>query len=174
MQNKSAVITVWGDNPATGGIIEGAINDERMFIRYQSADDGREYNAEIRTVANMLTGKPDSKEFKYKQDAVWLAQSGKGSPAASVVSANAEGVVSIEPNPVKDIMTIRLNLTIDTPVKLTLYNALGKAVGYLIDDSFTAGEHIIRFNASQFQSGAYFYVLSACDKTATGKLIIAK
>lgn len=174
LQNKSAVITVWGDNPATGGIIEGAINDERMFIRYQSADDGREYNAEIRTVANMLTGKPDSKEFKYKQDAVWLAQSGKGSPAASVVSANAEGVVSIEPNPVKDIMTIRLNLTIDTPVKLTLYNALGKAVGYLIDDSFTAGEHIIRFNASQFQSGAYFYVLSACDKTATGKLIIAK
>jgi len=59
-------------------------------------------------------------------------------------------------------------------VALTVYNVLGQRVAQLVDTRQSAGNHEIRFNASQLSSGVYFYRLQANNVVRTGKMMLIK
>jgi hypothetical protein len=46
-------------------------------------------------------------------------------------------------------------------LSLIVYNILGERVATLVDGLTPPGEHQVRFDASRFSSGVYFYRLTA-------------
>jgi hypothetical protein len=61
------------------------------------------------------------------------------------------------PNPFNPSTTIGFTLPAQAHVRLTVFNALGQEVASLIDDERPAGSHVVRWDAMNQSSGAYFY-----------------
>jgi hypothetical protein len=59
-------------------------------------------------------------------------------------------------------------------VSLKIFNVLGKEVAELVNESKSAGNYSINFNASGLSSGVYFYQLTTANFTATKKFILMK
>ena len=59
-------------------------------------------------------------------------------------------------------------------VKIELFNALGQKLETLVDTHRPAGSYKIEFEASDLQSGIYFYRMKADNFTKTHKMILMK
>jgi hypothetical protein len=59
-------------------------------------------------------------------------------------------------------------------VSLKVFDALGREVATLVNDTRPAGVYTIRWDASSLPSGVYFYRLSAGDFVETKKLVLEK
>lgn len=79
------------------------------------------------------------------------------------------------PNPFNPSTNIQFSLPKTSNVKLEVFNSIGILVATLIDDQKQAGFHTIRFDASRYSSGMYFYRLIANNSIiATKKMILIK
>ncbi|MCI0693001.1 sulfatase-like hydrolase/transferase [candidate division KSB1 bacterium] len=78
------------------------------------------------------------------------------------------------PNPFNAGTRIDYGLPEATPVSLKIFNSLGHEVAILIDEKQPAGLKSVRFNASGYASGIYFYRLVSGSFIATKKMIIMK
>lgn len=83
------------------------------------------------------------------------------------------------PNPFNPSTKITFGLAIDSKVKLSVYNLLGEQVAELLNSNFTAGTHNVSFDASNLNSGVYFYRLDANgidgqNFSSIKKMILAK
>src|SRR5207302_4378468 len=74
------------------------------------------------------------------------------------------------PNPFNPATTIRYDLPRQSRVSLRVYTILGQELVNLVDDVQEAGEHSVRFNASNYASGVYFYRLQAADPAKPDRL----
>ena len=59
-------------------------------------------------------------------------------------------------------------------VTLKVYDVLGNEVATLVNESKTAGEYEVEFNAATIASGIYFYRLQSGDFVETKKMILLK
>jgi len=59
-------------------------------------------------------------------------------------------------------------------VKLTVYDALGKKITELVNQNQSAGTYSVKFDASEFASGIYYYKLQAGEFVQTRKMVLAK
>jgi hypothetical protein len=57
---------------------------------------------------------------------------------------------------------------------LKVYDALGREVATLVNETLQPGTYEVDWNASAFPGGVYFYKLQAEDFTDTKKLILLK
>jgi len=78
------------------------------------------------------------------------------------------------PNPFNPITSIAFKIASDTQVRLQIYNILGERVATLVNQKLASGNYTIRWNASQFPSGIYFYVLKAGNFTEVKKMMLLK
>lgn len=78
------------------------------------------------------------------------------------------------PNPFNPSTVISYDLKTAGQVKLDIYNALGQHVATLVNGTEAAGSHNVTFNASQLNSGLYFYKLQAGDFSKTRKMMLIK
>ena len=78
------------------------------------------------------------------------------------------------PNPFNPSTTINFTLPAATNVKLTVFNLLGQRIATLVDDSRSAGDYSVRFDARNLASGVYFYMLQAGDMTLQRKMTLIK
>jgi photosystem II stability/assembly factor-like uncharacterized protein len=78
------------------------------------------------------------------------------------------------PNPFNGTTSIAFSLRSSDRVTLAVYDALGKRVALLLDDTIDRGAYRIQFNAGHLASGVYFYRLSAGSHQATRKLLLLK
>ena len=65
------------------------------------------------------------------------------------------------PNPFNPSTTISFILPRESNVKLQIFNSLGEELVNLLEGSYSAGRHSVRFDASNLVSGIYFYKLTA-------------
>ena len=65
------------------------------------------------------------------------------------------------PNPFNPMTTISYELPIDSHVKLTVFDVLGREVAVLVDAVQVAGNYHMGYDASKLPSGMYFYHLDA-------------
>lgn len=100
---------------------------------------------------------------------------------ATGVSVEAQGEVIREyalhqnyPNPFNPATTIRFDLPVDSEVRLTVYDAVGREVITLVDGRRSAGAHAVVFDASQLPSGLYVYRLRTSSFTRTQKMMLVK
>ncbi len=83
------------------------------------------------------------------------------------------------PNPFNPSTKIEFSLAIDSKVNLKVFDVLGQEVVTLINTDLVAGAHNINFDASNLNSGVYFYRLEAqgvngATFTLTRKMILTK
>ena len=64
----------------------------------------------------------------------------------------------------KNAATIRYGLAEEGPVRLTVYDLLGRRVAVLADGVQTPRKHTVRFEAFQLSSGLYFLFLMQEEK----------
>lgn len=79
------------------------------------------------------------------------------------------------PNPFNPSTNIEFSLPERADVKLEVFNSIGMRVAVLINEVKQAGNHTVRFNASSYSSGMYFYRLIAEGNIiSTKKMILIK
>jgi len=99
---------------------------------------------------------------------------------AEIANANVElpktfALHNAYPNPFNPETNIRFDLPIASPVKLVIYNALGRMVSTLVSSqSMDAGYHETKWNAQRYSSGVYFVHMQAGSFTSTKKLMLLK
>ena len=84
------------------------------------------------------------------------------------------GLEAPHPNPFNPATTIRYGLAEEGPVRLTVYDVLGRRVAVLLDGVQTPGKHTVRFEASHLSSGLYFVIFDAEGKTFTKSVLLMK
>ena len=103
---------------------------------------------------------------------------------------NALGFVSVEENPNSVINTYSLSQNYPNPfnpstvinftlpeqsnVKVIIYDALGNQVDVIADGMKSAGSHSVKWNATNYSSGIYFYKLETGKFVQVRKMILMK
>ncbi len=78
------------------------------------------------------------------------------------------------PNPFNPSTSIRYSLPHDVHVTLTVYTVHGQLIEVLKDEFSPAGEYSVRWDASLFANGIYFYTLKAGNFIETRKMMLVK
>ncbi|MBI9073244.1 MAG: family 10 glycosylhydrolase [Melioribacteraceae bacterium] len=78
------------------------------------------------------------------------------------------------PNPFNPSTTIEYSVSEVTTVKLQIYDMLGREVKILVNETQSAGNYSVVFDASNLASGMYIYKLQAGQYNSTKKLILLK
>ncbi|MGH1365367.1 MAG: T9SS type A sorting domain-containing protein [Calditrichia bacterium] len=78
------------------------------------------------------------------------------------------------PNPFNPSTTIAFTLPETRSVRVEIFNMLGQSIEVILDDNRSAGYHELRYDASELESGTYFYKLTSGDIQQTKKFILLK
>ena len=78
------------------------------------------------------------------------------------------------PNPFNPSTVISFQLSVVSPIRLSVYNLLGNEVAVIADETMPPGTHSFRWDASGFANGPYFYRLRAGERVMTRKLVLLK
>ncbi len=95
-------------------------------------------------------------------------------PIVSTIPSNYE-LKQNYPNPFNPATTIIFNLPKTANIELKIYDIEGREIQKITNGNYSAGEHRITWDASNFTSGVYFYKLTASDGfTETKKMMLVK
>lgn len=78
------------------------------------------------------------------------------------------------PNPFNPVTEIKFTLHEKDDVKLSIFNSKGELVRTLLEGRMSKGSHKVRFDASELNSGLYFYKLSSNNINLTRKMLLLK
>ena len=78
------------------------------------------------------------------------------------------------PNPFNSATTIKFIIPKRTHIQLVIFDILGRKIMTLLDTTLSEGEHTLRINELPFNSGIYFYRITASDYSITKKLLLLK
>ena len=78
------------------------------------------------------------------------------------------------PNPFNNSTTFKIAVPIEGPLKLVIYDILGRKVTDLVNGSLTAGYHEVRWNAQTAASGIYFARLQSQEAVSIKKITLIK
>ncbi|HEX2787325.1 MAG TPA: T9SS type A sorting domain-containing protein [Ignavibacteria bacterium] len=78
------------------------------------------------------------------------------------------------PNPFNPETNIEFKIAETGQVQLKVYDATGREVANLVNQKMNPGSYNVKFNASNLNSGIYFYTLTANNFRETKKMILVK
>jgi hypothetical protein len=78
------------------------------------------------------------------------------------------------PNPFNPTTTIQYAIPKDEFVKLTIYDVTGRVIKELVNEYKSAGKYSVKFNASSYSSGIYYYRLEAGEYKSIKKMMLLK
>lgn len=78
------------------------------------------------------------------------------------------------PNPVATRATVPFDLPTAGPVRVGLYDVLGREVGVLVDESREAGRHTATLETGALAPGVYFVRLAAADAVLVSRLTVVR
>jgi hypothetical protein len=78
------------------------------------------------------------------------------------------------PNPFNSSTVINLELPSPGPVRIEIYDILGKRVVTAFDGYMNSGRNEVIWNANEMTSGVYFYRVTSGNRTATQRMILIK
>ncbi len=102
-----------------------------------------------------------------------------GFPPVNVAVEDAEvpGAFALAqnyPNPFNPVTTIGYELAATGPVRLEVFDMLGRRVAVLVEQTLPAGVYEARFDAADLASGLYLYRLTAGKQVQTRKMLLLK
>ena len=98
---------------------------------------------------------------------------------SDVVNVDVTAPVQFElsqnyPNPFNPSTTINFSIPQSSIVTLKVFNTLGQEVKTLVNQNMESGVHSISFDASELNSGIYFYRLDAGQFSEVRKMTLIK
>ena len=78
--------------------------------------------------------------------------------------SNLQFRLNVYPNPFKHTTTISFNLNKTAITKIKIYNIKGQLIETLINDTKTAGNHLVVWNTNDYNSGLYLIQLIIDNK----------
>ena len=78
------------------------------------------------------------------------------------------------PNPFNPNTIINYELSMSNYVKLLIYDINGKLVEKLVDENQTAGSYNVKWDASNYSSGVYFYILTVNGISEMKQMLLVK
>ena len=78
------------------------------------------------------------------------------------------------PNPFNPTTTISYQVPATGLVTLEVFDILGRSVSVLINETISAGQYTVDFNAANLPSGMYLYRLTAGENVETKKMLLMK
>jgi len=81
---------------------------------------------------------------------------------------------SNSPNPFNPSTTISWEQPKDASININIYDIDGQYIQTLVNDFYGSGYNKTQWNATEFPSGIYFYILSVGDEIFTGKMVLIK
>jgi L-ascorbate metabolism protein UlaG (beta-lactamase superfamily) len=78
------------------------------------------------------------------------------------------------PNPFNPTTVISYQLSVNSDMKLSVFDVIGREVAILVNEKKPAGSYTVQWNAVNMPSGIYFYKLQDGKYTETKKLILIK
>lgn len=78
------------------------------------------------------------------------------------------------PNPFNPVTTIKFSVPQQDHIKMRVFDALGREVAVLLNESFTPGEYEVRFDGSILSSGVYYYRFESTGLVTTKKMLLIK
>jgi hypothetical protein len=78
------------------------------------------------------------------------------------------------PNPFNPTTKIKFDVARIGDVKIIVYDAMGREVQTLVNESLKPGTYEASFDGSQLTSGVYFYKITAGDFSQTKKMLMIK
>jgi photosystem II stability/assembly factor-like uncharacterized protein len=78
------------------------------------------------------------------------------------------------PNPFNPVTVINYQLAVNSFVTVRVYDLLGREAAMLVNEEKSAGSYMVRWDATHFASGVYFYRLQAGVFSDTKKLLLLK
>ena len=78
------------------------------------------------------------------------------------------------PNPFNPTTTIAFDVPHATNVELTVFDMLGRQIAMLVNKRYEPGRYDVRFDASRFASGVYFYRVRMGDFEQTRKMLLVR
>ena len=100
-------------------------------------------------------------------DRTVLLDQGAALPVAGEPDPGAALALSAAPNPSRSGTALRVALPEAGPVRLAVYDALGREVARLVDGPLGAGPHEVRLGAGRLPAGVYVVRLDAGALTRT-------
>jgi len=89
-------------------------------------------------------------------------------------SADFTGLSTNYPNPFNPSTNISYNLAKESFVKISVYDLLGRTVAELVNEKKPEGVHSVTFDASNLNSGVYFYRVETDYASETKKIVLIK
>jgi len=93
---------------------------------------------------------------------------------AEVIAPDVFALEQNYPNPFNPSTKIKFSLAADSKVTLTVFDILGQEVANLLSGDLAAGSHEVNFNASNVNSGVYFYRIDATTVDGTNFTSVKK
>jgi len=93
------------------------------------------------------------------------------------ISSNVPSDFSLKqnfPNPFNPSTKINFGIKNSTFASLKVFDMTGKEVKSLVNENLAAGSYELNFNASELNSGVYFYTLKTNEFTETKKMMLVK
>ena len=109
----------------------------------------------------------NSKTVRTANALVGVGMQERGTPQEYALSQNY-------PNPFNPSTTIQFAVPERSFVTLVIYDVLGNTIETLVSEAMSPGVHSVRWNATRFANGTYFYRLQAGEFSQTRKLILLK
>ncbi len=78
------------------------------------------------------------------------------------------------PNPFNPVTIITFEMPVNDHVRLEVFDVLGQRISTLINEQISAGQHQVQFDASDLNSGVYFYRLETDTFVETRKMMLVK
>ena len=78
------------------------------------------------------------------------------------------------PNPFNPTTVISYQLSVNSPVKLKIYDLSGREITTLVNERKPAGGYSVEWNAEGLASGIYYYRLEAGNHIETRKMVVMK
>jgi hypothetical protein len=116
---------------------------------------------------NALGMSPWSETYRFRTTQATTVSQEEGLPERYALEQNY-------PNPFNAMTTIEFALPQQGPVRLAIYDLLGREEAVLVDRVMEPGTYRIRWDATRAASGTYFYRLDAGTYVATKRMVLLK
>jgi beta-N-acetylhexosaminidase len=78
------------------------------------------------------------------------------------------------PNPFNPQTTIRFDMPVAGNAQINVYNLVGQLIGTITNQAYSAGSHVVNFDASSLASGIYIYTLRTEAGLLTRRMTLVK
>jgi len=147
-----------------------AVSDSGSFLRCSISDDGTTVigsGDKVHVNHFGMGGMYYNLSIDTSAEPIGIIANEKNVPEKFYLSQNY-------PNPFNPKTIIHYQLPINNYVKLTIFDALGREIGTLVNEKQSAGSYNVEWDGTNYSSGLYFYKIECDGFTDVKKMILIK